>query len=650
MSAKINTSSGALCYEKVLRMRRRISHSHRRPTSSNLWFRMDVPRDVRELAGVTSWQKSLETADPAIADVRRASYSAHYKAEVIRLRAILKEQIARNADQLVGCALSRMAAYFGSMDVAVSSELTKIATIVRSSWSNDHARAAEKQHDGEALTGFYEEEGDAILAIDGDDERQRFRLRAELLEGRAPLTDGTSTDGLAYQALAASLLVRGNLEDIRFAVSYLPHLVPEIDLSTRDKYSAVATAYISCLTAHRFTSWPEGAPELFGPAAPLPNTAAPLPAPLPVSPPISHTLADAFELWKQGKNISGPNKAADEFATALSRFEELCKTSTLSMITTEMVEFFLQEVARLPSRAKRDVARLPLAEQMRIAAENDLPTLQPPTVGKHLAAVRRMLAVAKRRQWITHNPAAEVEVEGAKWQGNERDHFSDHDMQLIYGSTLMTDPSACSDTMFWILFMAPFHGSRPGEHCKLKPNDIVEEEGEWVMRFRRDKRVRSIGKTPAVAPRRQKTRSSIRDIPLHWIVLEGGFLSLVDDQRRRGEEWLFDDLRVDAYGDRYRLLSAEINRALRRLGITESDKAFYSTRHTMKREGRRRRIAKQSLDQLAGHASGDAGDKYGQGLPIDILKQDIDQLEFRSVDWDPVVACARERVRRRLGR
>lgn len=627
-----------------------MSHSHRRPTSSNLWFRMDVPRDIRELAGVTSWQKSLETADPTVADARRASYSAHYKAEVIRLRAILKERIAKDAEQLVGRAMNHMAAYFGSMDVAVSSELTKIATVVRSSWSNDHARAAEKQHDGEAFTGFYEEEGDAILAIDGDHERQQFRLRAELLEGRPALTDGTSTDGLAYQDLAAALLARGSLEDMRFAVSYLPHLVPEIDLSTKDRYNAVATAYLSRLTAHRFSSWPIGASEVFGPAVPVPSTAAPLPTPPSLSSPTSHTLADAFELWKQAKNISGPNKAADEFATVLSRFEELCGTSNLSMITTEMVEFFLEEIARLPSRPKKSVADLPLAKQISTAAEKGLPTLLPPTVGKHLAVVRRVLAVAEKRQWITHNPAAKVAVEGAKWQGDERDHFSDHDMQLIYGSRLMTDPSACSDTMFWILFMAPFHGSRPGEHCKLKPNDIIEEEGEWVMRFRRDKRIRSIGKAPAAAPRRQKTRSSIRDIPLHWIVLEGGFLDLVEDQRRRGEEWLFDDLRVDAYGDRYRLLSAEINRALRRLGITESDKAFYSTRHTMKREGRRRRIAKQSLDQLAGHASGDAGDKYGQGLPIDILKQDIDQLEFRSVDWDPVVACARERIRRRLER
>jgi hypothetical protein len=42
------------------------------------------------------------------------------------------------------------------------------------------------------------------------------------------------------------------------------------------------------------------------------------------------------------------------------------------------------------------------------------------------------------------------------------------------------------------------------------------------------------------------------------------------------------------------------------------------------------------------------GRKYGQGMSIEDLKEDIDKLEFAGVDWDAVVACARFRVARRL--
>lgn len=89
-----------------------------------------------------------------------------------------------------------------------------------------------------------------------------------------------------------------------------------------------------------------------------------------------------------------------------------------------------------------------------------------------------MLTEAVGAGWITASPAAGITVDGARWEGTERNHFSDDDMRLIYTSPLMTDPDACSDTMFWILFFAPFHGSRPGEHCKLKPHEIVLDGGE----------------------------------------------------------------------------------------------------------------------------------------------------------------------------
>ncbi|WP_267433868.1 hypothetical protein [Sphingomonas sp. GM_Shp_1] len=156
-------------------------------------------------------------------------------------------------------------------------------------------------------------------------------------------------------------------------------------------------------------------------------------------------------------------------------------------------------------------------------------------------------------------------------------------MRRIYASPLMTDPDACYDTMFWVLFLAPFHGSRPSE--------IVQDDGEWVMRFRRDRRIRpTAAMNNETRPRRQKTRTSVRDVPIHWILLEAGFVDFAHHQRDRGAEWLFDDLEADKYGDRYKYLSRRIDDALRKLRTHEPDKSFYSIRHTMKREGRRLRI------------------------------------------------------------
>ncbi|HEU4959991.1 MAG TPA: DUF6538 domain-containing protein [Sphingomonas sp.] len=619
-----------------------MTHSHRRKNSSKLQFRMDVPEDIRDLAGKTSWTHTLNTSEPTLADSRRATFTSHYKAEVIRLRAIKAARAQADARLLVKRAFARLRDHFGSMDQAVASELEKLATIVRSSWSNEDARAVEEQHLGKAHTNVLDDEPTPISAIDSAEDRRQFRIRAEMLEGVS-----SRASGIVYQELARSLLGREIYQPIDFAISYLPYLVQEIDLTTPASYNAIANAYLTVLAEHEFKSWPEGVREALLPiAVPQSLQAAVSAVPPPPTFESRPTLREAFEEWKRGKRITGKHKTADEFETAINRFEALCSPGDITRITKKMVRDFIRLLEQLPARPSHKIRVLPPEEQIAIAEAQNLPTLSPATVGKHVAGIGAILAAAIDAEWIENNPVHGVTVEGARWEGDERDHFSDEDMHRIYTSPLMTDPNACDDTMFWILFLAPFHGSRPGEHCKLKPNEVVQDDGQWIMRFRRDRRRRATGQTDETQARTQKTRSSVREVPLHWIVIEGGFIEFVQKKRASKAEWIFDDLTPDIYGDRYKELSRRINRELRSLGISDLDKAFYSTRHTMKREGRRRRIPASSLDQFSGHASGRVGDKYGQGVPIETLKDDIDRLEFRSVPWDAVVACARARLAR----
>ena len=91
-------------------------------------------------------------------------------------------------------------------------------------------------------------------------------------------------------------------------------------------------------------------------------------------------------------------------------------------------------------------------------------------------------------------------------------------------------------------------------------------------------------------------------------------------------------------------------KAIRALGITATGKAFYSTRHSNKREIRKKRVSEQNADQIHGHRNDRVGRKYGQGVRMIELKEGIDKLEFAGVDWDTVVRCAHMRVARQLFR
>ena len=627
-------------------MGRRMSHSVKRKKSKIEQFRLVVPKDLISIVGKTEWGCSLRTTDPVVAAVKRAELLAFHKSEILRLRGQLARQSLDQATGLVDTALDRLGKIRGSMDAAIAQQLTLLASHVCDSWAPMPIDRSQSYGDMIAYEPLVEVE--PVPSIDTEVEREVFKLRAEIFEGRG------IADGVVYRELATILLQRRVFRPIAFAVSYLRSIEPQLNLNDDETYDAIAERYLTRLVNHAFESWPAHIDKVVTPmvvpvsATPVAVSAVPQPPSAPqFDDSTSFTLLDAFEHWKRGKRITGKSKTADEWLKAAVRFHGLIGLSDTRLITSKMVKTFGEQVAELPANPKKDVAVLSHHDQIEVAKRDGLPTLAEPTVGKQVAAIRSLLSTAVHQEWIKINPAAGISIEGARWDGDERDHFSDDDMRRIYSSPLMTDPDACGDTTFWLLFLAPFHGTRPGEHCKLKPREIVEDDGDWVMRIRADKRTRGVGKPAGGSqPRKQKTRSSIRDIPIHWIVIEGGFLDFARLQADRGAEWLFDDLVPDVYGDRYKEQSRIINKALRAVGITDTNKAFYSTRHSMKREGRRRRIATANLNQLAGHAAGNIGDKYGQGAPIDILKDDIDRLEFRSVEWDAVVACAQARVAR----
>ncbi len=627
-------------------MGRRMSHSVKRKKTKIEQFRMAVPADLRGIVGKREWTHSLKTIDRDAADEERGRLITQYKSEIRRLRGQLARQSLDQAAGLVDIALDRLAKIRGSKDSAIAQQLTLLASHVCDSWAPMPVDRSQSYGDMIVYEPLVEVE--PVPSIDTDVEREVFKLRAEIFEGRG------IADGVVYRELATILLRRRVFRPIAFAVSYLRSIEPRLNLNDDETYDAIVERYLTQLVNHAFESWPAHIDKVVTPmVVPVPATpVAAAPVAQPQSTPqfddsAGFTLLDAFEHWKRGKRITGKNKTADEWLKAAVRFHGLIGLSDTRLITSKMVKTFGEQVAELPANPKRDVAVLSHHDQIEVAKRDGLPTLAEPTVGKQVAAIRSLLSMAVHQEWITINPAAGISIEGARWDGDERDHFSDDDMRRIYSSPLMTDPDACGDTTFWLLFLAPFHGTRPGEHCKLKPREIVEDDGDWVMRIRADKRTRSVGKPAGGSqPRKQKTRSSIRDIPIHWIVIEGGFLDFARLQADRGAEWLFDDLVPDVYGDRYKEQSRIINKALRAVGITDTDKAFYSTRHTMKREGRRQRIATANLNQLAGHAASNVGDKYGQGAPTDILKGDIDRLEFRSVEWDAVVDCARARLAR----
>lgn len=635
-------------------MRLRVAGIWQHPRSKNFWFRMAVPARLRERVGKREFKFSLDTTDIDVARVRHADRLGEVRVLIARLESEALVSVGTDADKICRRGLAALArSNLRANDDGVSElpeaednvaygMLRFLAYRVRQTWGQDHADLAELELVGELDEPAAIELGALPLAFVDTEDQESFFARSKALE------QDPRYQGYANRDIARALLARRSWPAAEYEVLLVASAANALVKMRTPLYDALAERVLRHLAEHRFRFWPANINEVVQPMA---ITAAPgLPSTPEAPPTVVRRLEDALARWRANRGLKpgDVDKTYDEWKLAVARFVDVHGDLPLERITRPMIVEFRDYMRGMPTRPAKAIAALSVREQVAIAENDNLRTLAPASVKKHITAISSLLEIAAvEQEWIAKNVAKNIDVADAAYVGDERDRLSDADMRTIYGSRYLTDPDACDDTMFWIMFMAPFQGARPGEHCKLRPDDVLYEDGVPTVRIRR-RRGQTRGAETARRGTRQKTISSIRDTPLHWILEEGGFMDFVEIQKARGAEWLFSDLDADKYGDRYKFLSRRINRILDELGINATDKAFYSTRHTNKRETRRKRVTEQSADQIAGHVNDRVGRKYGQGMSIEDLKEDIDKLEFAGVDWDAVVACARFRVARLL--
>ena len=637
-------------------MRIRVVGITRRSNTQFYWFRMAIPERYRALHGKREETLSLETTDLNEARRKHAIELARMRGLFAQYDSILTANLADEAEAICARGFtvlvrSNLAANDDgvtdkakALDNVVFGLLKFLAYRVRSSWSAEHAVLAERDLLGEVHddtleladhpTRFPVEPKSVV------DNRHAFTTQMRLIENHVDF------QGLAYREIARSLLRVEDWQACEMEVLLIAHAADVAVLPKSPRAAALAKVVLSRLADHEFQHWPsESASVLSG----LPSLEKIDPAPLQTAETAGgkHSLDEAYETWerdfraKLGLVADEPNKTIDEWNLALRRFKGLIGDLAIEDIRKKHLKAFIRDLPGIPSRAANAIKALPVRDQIERAKKDGLSTLGAKSVQKHLTAISSLLSVGEDEEWITKNPADGIVVPGAGYVGDERFHFTAQELQTLYSSPLMTDPDACSDEMFWLIFAAPLGGARPSEIARLAPNDVMFDGPTPVFRMRRRR------EGPSNQKRGLKTITSIRDVPIHWILVEGGLMAFAELQLRLGRKWLLEGLTADKYNDRYKTISKAINSRLDAMGLNDLDKAFYSLRHSTKRETRTARIEEHNADQLLGHASGrNVGRKYGQGTSLDILKEDIDKLEYEGVEWDDVVNCAKRRVRR----
>jgi integrase len=193
------------------------------------------------------------------------------------------------------------------------------------------------------------------------------------------------------------------------------------------------------------------------------------------------------------------------------------------------------------------------------------------TIGNHLAALRTLFRYAKRNRKIPFDPMVDI-VFRAKSDGRaKRLPFSPQDRERVLQAALASDDPVIK----WANLLAGYQGMRLSEAIEADCRDVeILDDGLVVFHIRLDHRVPGM---------RLKNKTSIRSLPIHSAVLNGGFLDYWKSVVAAGGGQLFPQVTLNRDGRKSTNASRVLGEWLRKVvKITDPRFVFHSHRHSVK--------------------------------------------------------------------
>ncbi len=322
-------------------------------------------------------------------------------------------------------------------------------------------------------------------------------------------------------------------------------------------------------------------------------------------------LSKILELWLAERQP--PAQTERDWRLVVRRFTELHGDHSVDTISKAHVREFKDALLQIPKVLPRKIQKLPLPKILGATKGSNQLTLSAGAVTKQLKALQSLLSWSVANGYLEHNVAMGITVAQAKEVADKRIAFDADDLQKIFaeiGQFRVRNPSG-----FWLPLLAAYTGARAGELIQLGANDICHRDGIDFISINVEN-----GKS-------LKTKSSIREVPIHPELVKCGFLEYVAARRAAGDDRLFLELKRETSDRITEKFSKAFLRYRRSIGITDPRKVFHSFRHSFKEACRAASIGEEIHDSLTGHSNGSVGRGYG-GVPLTTKAEAISKITY----------------------
>lgn len=312
-------------------------------------------------------------------------------------------------------------------------------------------------------------------------------------------------------------------------------------------------------------------------------------------------LTQLVELYADECRSTNKWKGRTE-AESLSTFQLIVRILgdvPINTIKRQDIAEFKSTIMKLPPNLnkKPEYRDKTIPEVIRYVEKHKREKLSLVTVKKYLMRVNALFDFAEIHGYIDSNPARGISVNVKKADKIVVAPFTEDEFGKLYNSDAALNYKFRYPWQPWLLAIAPLTGCRLEEMAQLYLSDIRQEEGLWVLDINDDAPDKTL-----------KTEAANRLIPLHPFLIDDlGLIEFVEKLKKRGEQRLFPDLKLQSKGGFGRAVTRWFPKFREKVGISRFDnkghkKVFHSFRHTFSTTLKHQYVDSTMIDELIGHA------------------------------------------------
>jgi len=344
-------------------------------------------------------------------------------------------------------------------------------------------------------------------------------------------------------------------------------------------------------------------------------------------PPFSEIAALFIDELQHDKGAALTEQTRGQYEAVFRLFAQYAKDAPLSAIDRALAADFLNAIATLhPHWGRASKAKELLLEKLLEKFGGGEERLTNKTLNRYASALSAVFKWARKRgKFDGTNPFTEQSRTKAAKGTTEWLPYTADELTKLFKAPLFVVPAAerlrpaehtTETAMRWIPLIALYGGMRLGEICQLRTGDVKRERKTWFFNVAEEGE-----------GQRVKTRSAIRRVPVHSVLIRCGLLDYLD---ALPEGQLFPGLKPGGPDDKLSWYFTRRYTEFRRgVGVTRPRLSFHSFRKNVVTALDQARVPQADIAGLVGHERGFTLDVYAPlGLDLAALQRIMEKVRY----------------------